>query len=54
MLLPFGGPPGLAEFARLIAEGVEVAAVEMSEALLDVRITSVDDQGDPALTTGPS
>ena len=50
MLLPFGGPPGLAEFARLIAEGVEVAAVEMSEALLDVRITSVDDQGDPALT----
>ncbi len=50
MLLPFGGPPGLAEFAQLIAEGVEVAAVEMSEALLDVRITSVDDQGDPALT----
>ena len=50
MLLPFGGPPGLAEFARLIAEGVEVAAVEMSEALLDVRITSMDDQGDPALT----
>ena len=50
MLLPFGGPPGLAEFAQLIAEGVEVAAVEMSEALLDVRITSVDDQGDPELT----
>ena len=50
MLLPFGGPPGLAEFAQLIAEGVEVAAVEMSGALLDVRITSVDDQGDPALT----
>ena len=50
MLLPFGGPPGLAEFAQLIAEGVEVAAVELSETLLDVRITSVDDQGDPALT----
>ena len=50
MLLPFGGPPGLAEFSQLIAEGVEVAALEMSESLLDVRITSMDDQGDPALT----
>ena len=49
-LLPFGGPPGLAEFAQLIAEGVEIAAVELSEPLLDVRITSLDDQGDPALT----
>ena len=49
-VLPIGGPPGLAEFAQLIAEGVEIAAVELSELLLDVRITSLDDQGDPALT----
>ena len=49
-VLPIGGPPGLAEFAQLIAEGVEIAAVELSEPLLDVRITSLDDQGDPALT----
>ena len=49
-VLPFGGPPALAEFAKLIAEGVEVAAVELSEDLLDVRITSLDDEGDPTLT----
>ena len=51
-VLPFGGPPALAEFAKLIAEGVEVAAVELSEDLLDVRITSLDD--DCLLYTSPS
>jgi len=49
-VLPFGGPPRLAEFAQLVAEGIEVAAVEMSGPLLNVRIISVDDQGDPTLT----
>ena len=49
-LLPVGGPPALAEFAELIAEGVEIAAVVMKDEVVDVRITSVDDQGDPALT----
>jgi len=49
-LLPVGGPPALAEFAEEIAEGVEVAAAIMQDDAIEVRITSVDDQGDLALT----
>ncbi|GIT51735.1 MAG: hypothetical protein Ct9H300mP15_19480 [Gemmatimonadota bacterium] len=44
------GTAGGGRICSTNAEGVEIAAVELSEPLLDVRITSLDDQGDPALT----
>ena len=49
-LLPNGGPPALSEFARLIEEGVEVAVAEMDKTLFNVRITAMDNEGDPGLT----
>lgn len=49
-VLPMGGPPALADFAALVAEGIEVAASEVLGDRFDVTITTRDDQADPTLT----
>jgi ABC-type branched-subunit amino acid transport system substrate-binding protein len=48
-VLPQGGPPGLAEFARLVAEGIEVAAATVLGEPYQVTVVPRDSQGDPAL-----
>ncbi len=48
-VLPIGGPPALADFAALIAEGIEVAAAEVLGDRFEVTITARDDEADPAL-----
>ncbi len=48
-VLPQGGPPGLAEFARLVAEGIEVAAATVLGEPYQVTVVQRDSQGDPAL-----
>ena len=48
-VLPTGGPPALANYAALVAEGVEVAAASVLGRRFDVRVTAKDDQADPAL-----
>ena len=45
-VLPQGGPPGLAEFARLVAEGVEVAAATVLGEPYQVTVVPRDSQGD--------
>ncbi len=48
-VLPQGGPPGLAEFARLVAEGVEVAAATVLGEPYQVTVVPRDSQGDSAI-----
>lgn len=48
-VLPSGGPPALAEFAREIAEGIEVAAATVLGDEYQVTVTALDDEGDPNL-----
>ena len=47
-VLPLGGPPALAEFARLVAEGIEVAAATVLGEPYQITVVPHDDQGDPA------
>ena len=49
-VLPAGGPPALADFAALVAEGIEVAASQVLGDRFDVTIIARDDQADPTLT----
>ena len=49
-VLPVGGPPALADFAALVAEGIEVAAAQVLGDRFDVTIIARDDQADPTLT----
>jgi ABC-type branched-subunit amino acid transport system substrate-binding protein len=51
-VLPLGGPPALADFARLVAEGIEVAAATALGEPFQVTIISHDDQGDPVTAAG--
>jgi branched-chain amino acid transport system substrate-binding protein len=51
-VLPVGGPPGLAEFGRLVAEGVELAAATVLGEPFQVTVIPHDDQGDPATAAG--
>jgi ABC-type branched-subunit amino acid transport system substrate-binding protein len=48
-ILPLGGPPALAEFARQIAEGIEVAAATVLGGGFQVKVRSLDDEGDTTL-----
>lgn len=48
-VLPTSGPPALADFARLIAEGVEVAAAEALGSGFQVDVIARDDQADPGM-----
>jgi hypothetical protein len=48
-VLPQGGPPGLAEFARLVAEGVEVAAATVLGEPYQVTVVPRDSRGDTML-----
>lgn len=48
-VLPLGGPPALAAFARELAEGIEVAAATALGDAYQVTVRALDDQGDPAL-----
>ena len=50
VVLPMGGPPALAEFAGLIAEGIEVAAATVLGEEFSVTLVTRDDEGDPALS----
>lgn len=49
LVLPEGGPPALAEFARQIAEGVEVAVATVLGEPYQVEVTTRDDEANPAL-----
>jgi ABC-type branched-subunit amino acid transport system substrate-binding protein len=51
-VLPHGGPPGLSEFARLVSEGIEVAAATVLGEPYQVTVTPRDDQGDPVIAAG--
>lgn len=51
-VLPVGGPPGLADFARLVGEGVEVAAATVLGEPYQVAVVPFDDQGDPVTAAG--
>jgi ABC-type branched-subunit amino acid transport system substrate-binding protein len=48
-VLPFGGPPALAEYATSIAEGVEVAVSTVLGDEFTVSVVTRDDEGDPDL-----
>jgi ABC-type branched-subunit amino acid transport system substrate-binding protein len=50
MVLPEGGPPALAEFARLIREGVEVAVATILPDEYRIDLTALDDEANPALS----
>lgn len=49
VVLPESGPPALSEFARQIAEGVEVAVATVLGDPYQVRLTMRDDEADPAV-----
>jgi ABC-type branched-subunit amino acid transport system substrate-binding protein len=51
-VLPQGGPPGLAEFARLVSEGIEVAAATVLGEPYQVTVVPRDSQGDPSMAAG--
>jgi ABC-type branched-subunit amino acid transport system substrate-binding protein len=51
-VLPLGGPPALAEFARLVGEGVEVAAATVLGEPYQVTVVPLDDLGDVATGAG--
>ncbi|MDX1646040.1 MAG: ABC transporter substrate-binding protein [Longimicrobiales bacterium] len=48
-VLPTGGPPALAEYARQVAEGIEVAVSTVLGDEFTVSTVIRDDEGDPAL-----
>jgi ABC-type branched-subunit amino acid transport system substrate-binding protein len=48
-VLPFGGPPALAEYATSIAEGVEVAVSTVLGDEFTVSVVTRDDEGDPEI-----
>ena len=48
-VLPVGGSPSLADFARLVAEGVEVA-VATAPGGIELQVLELDDEGDPQRT----
>jgi branched-chain amino acid transport system substrate-binding protein len=50
VVLPFGGPPALADFSALILEGIEVAAATVLDEPFEVTLVTRDDEGDPTLT----
>lgn len=49
-ILPLGGPPALAEFSALVAEGIDVAARTVLGDEFNVSIELRDDEGDPSLS----
>lgn len=49
-VLPLSGSPAMADFARLIAEGVEVAAAAALKGTAVVEVEALDDAGDPQRT----
>lgn len=49
-VLPYSGPPALAEFSVRVAEGIEVAAATVLGEEFTVTVVSRDDEGDPKLT----
>jgi len=51
-VLPVGGPPALAEFARLVGEGVEVAAATVLGEPYQVTVVPFDNRGDPLTAAG--
>ncbi len=48
-VLPLGGPPALADFARQLREGVEVAVATALADPFEVSLVSLDDEGEPEL-----
>lgn len=50
VVLPFGGPPALAEFSTLIREGIEVATGTLLGDGFEVSVDFRDDEGDPLLS----
>jgi ABC-type branched-subunit amino acid transport system substrate-binding protein len=50
VVLPVGGPPALAEFARQVEEGVEVAVATVLSEEYQVALTERDDEANPALS----
>jgi branched-chain amino acid transport system substrate-binding protein len=48
-VLPTGGPPALAEFARELTEGIELAVATVLEEPYEVSLLQFDDEGDPAV-----
>jgi ABC-type branched-subunit amino acid transport system substrate-binding protein len=50
LVLPFGGPPALADFAALVQEGVEVAVSTALGEEYTVNLLVRDDEGDPERT----
>jgi ABC-type branched-subunit amino acid transport system substrate-binding protein len=48
-VLPTGGPPALADFARQLAEGIELAVATVLEEPYEVSLLQLDDEGDPEL-----
>jgi len=50
VVLPMGGPPALAEFARQIAEGVEVAVATALPEEYRIALMQRDDEANPALS----
>ena len=49
-ILPLGGPPALADFSALVAEGIDVAARTVLGDEFEVSIEVRDDEGDPSLS----
>jgi tetratricopeptide (TPR) repeat protein len=49
MVLPLGGPPAMADFATLVAEGVELAAATVLGDDVTVTVVARDAEGDPGL-----
>jgi hypothetical protein len=50
MVLPVGGPPALSEFARQVAEGIEVAVATVLPENYGVALAERDDESNPALS----
>lgn len=51
-VLPVAGPPALADFSRLISEGIEVALATVLGAEYHVDVVARDDEGDPLVAAG--
>jgi ABC-type branched-subunit amino acid transport system substrate-binding protein len=50
MVLPRGGPPGMAQFAQQVAEGIEVAVATVLPEEYRVTLRALDDEANPALS----
>lgn len=48
-VLPTGGPPALADYARQLAEGIELAVATVLEEPYQVSLLELDDEGDPEI-----